>query len=126
MRAHSIPIKDLSEDMLNAWRRIQASTFYLRGPCFSPELFTTVAKYYDDIHVAVLLDDQEIIGFLPFLKDSKRSLAKPVPMCDYQMIISSAHRQWDVEQRGCRPVGSSADGNRRFAFFSAHKRITAE
>jgi CelD/BcsL family acetyltransferase involved in cellulose biosynthesis len=96
MRTTIVPASELSEDHKQQWCAIQEADPQLQGPCFRPELFTTLGCFRSDVFVAILEDGPGTLGFLPFLRDAHGRLAKPVPMCDYQAIISRNRQPWDV------------------------------
>jgi CelD/BcsL family acetyltransferase involved in cellulose biosynthesis len=94
-----IRAEELSEDLAQQWRNVQATNPALAGPCFRPELFAAVGRFRPDVRVAVLEDDrQSVAGFLPFLLDGRWPVAKPVPLCDYQAIIGPASHRWDARR----------------------------
>lgn len=95
MKVETILAKDLPGVLLAEWREIQLANPALAGPCFHPTLFRTVGEYIPDVALAVL-DDGSQRGFLPYQRDSSSRRALPVPMCDYQAIISRPGRSWDV------------------------------
>jgi CelD/BcsL family acetyltransferase involved in cellulose biosynthesis len=98
MKVVVIPIKELTESMKQSWLDIQASNPSFSGPCFHPELFVAVGKFCPDVYITVLHEENKIVGFLPFLKDQKSLVAKPIHFCDYQFIMSSKSRCWDIRR----------------------------
>lgn len=99
MHTTVIPIKELSQKMQEKWREIQAANINLSGPCFAPELFLAVGKYLPNVYVAILSENNKVLGFLPFFKEKNKllSIAKPIFLCDYQIIIGPASYKWDVK-----------------------------
>jgi CelD/BcsL family acetyltransferase involved in cellulose biosynthesis len=98
MRVQVIPIKELSENLKKGWLSIQASNQDLTGPCFHPELFVAVGKFNPQVYVTVLCDGKKSLGFLPFQKDQRLSIAKPIDFCDYDAIIGSKDDRWDIDK----------------------------
>ncbi len=96
MRVEVIQINALSDSLKQDWLRIQASNPSFAGPFFHPELFLTVAKYYPDLYLAILYKDNIVSGFLPFKKDHRNLVAKPIRFCNYEGIISSPEQYWDM------------------------------
>lgn len=98
MKTKILAVRDLPQDLVEAWVRAHAANPELRSPCFRPELFRAVANHFDDVYVG-LLDDGTQRGFLPFLRASGRMpSALPVPLCDYQAVIAPAPGRWDVRE----------------------------
>lgn len=98
MRVTTISIKEFSESMQQDWAGIQLLNPALAGPCFSPELYAAVGRSCPDVHVAIIHDEKKPVGFLPFLKDRRSGIAKPVPLCDYQAIIAPEGLRLDAER----------------------------
>lgn len=96
MRIDVRPITELSEEMKQRWLDIQSLNSNLSGPCFHPDLFRSVGKFCQDVYVALLYDKNDLIGFLPYLKDQKLSVAQPIEFCDYQAIIGPRSYPWDL------------------------------
>jgi CelD/BcsL family acetyltransferase involved in cellulose biosynthesis len=97
MRANVLPLRDLPASLKHRWREIQQNNPALAGPCFRPELFTAIGQFRRDAFVAVLEEGQPQ-GFLPFLRTGLLPIAKSIPMCDYQAIICTEARSWDVSE----------------------------
>lgn len=99
MRTTVIPINELSDSLKQDWLSIQASNYNLAGPCFHPELFIAVGKSLPDIYTAIIKKEGKVMAFLPFLRNSKDPfIAKPIPFCDYQTIISSHQQHWKLSK----------------------------
>jgi hypothetical protein len=96
MRVDVIPITDLSEGMKQRWLEIQTSNPNLTGPCFHPDLFLAVGKFFPGIYVALLYDNNNLTGFLPYLRNEKLSVAQRIDFCDYQAIIGPKSYLWDA------------------------------
>jgi CelD/BcsL family acetyltransferase involved in cellulose biosynthesis len=61
-----IAANDLTADQIAAWRRIRAADASFDSGYFSPEFALAVAKYRDDVKVAVLREREKDVGFFPF------------------------------------------------------------
>jgi hypothetical protein len=85
---------ELTEDMRRSWLDIKASNPLLEGPCFHPDLVSTVGAHLPDVHVAVLSDRQGIFGFFPFCR--QRTEAAPVEFCDFETVIRRSDRHIDM------------------------------
>jgi len=92
-----IPLKNLSQDMLQSWLDMQISNPDFAGPCFHPELFVAIGKYCPDTYVSIIKRGNEPVGYLPFAKDRRLAVARPVPICDYQFIMGSRSERWDIK-----------------------------
>ncbi len=98
MRVAVIPLTELSGSGQQRWCKIQTANPKLMGPCFRPELFAAVGQSYRDVQVAVVSDNEQPQAFLPFLKDRRFKIAEPVPLCDYQAVISAPSNGWDIRE----------------------------
>ncbi len=78
--------EDLPEHVKNAWRELRASNPRLYSPYFHLDYTLTVARLRDDVKIAVLEEDNEIVAILPFQGER---FARPVgaPMTDYHGLI---------------------------------------
>jgi len=97
MRVDVIPILELSEGMKHRWLKFQDSNSNLTGPCFHPDLFLAVGKFCKDVYVAQIYDKDELIGFLPYLRNQEKSSAQTIDFCDYQAIIGPMSQCWNAE-----------------------------
>ena len=95
---------ELSPELEQQWRAVQARNTELASPYFCPEFTQAVAATRADVFVAVLRDRQAIIGFFPFQR-SRRGVGRPVggPINDCQGVIIEREVEWPVEQlmRAC-------------------------
>jgi len=98
MRIEVVPISELSEDMRNRWLEIQSFNSNLMGPCFHPDLFLAVGKFCQNVYVALLYEKNDLMGFLPYLRNRRLSTAQTIDFCDYQAIIGPKSHHWEVEK----------------------------
>ena len=69
----------------------------LDSPALRPELFTTVGKHNPIVRVGIAEQAGEVTHFLPFVRTTGLApLAGPVPICDYQALISAPGSQIDL------------------------------
>lgn len=85
-----IPGRDLTAAQIMRWREIQASSASLASPYFCPEFTQAVAAVRNDVFVAVIHRDQEIIAYFPFQR-GKLGLAAPVGgnLSDFHGLIAT-------------------------------------
>ena len=91
MRVEVINARELDASVEATWRSIQADNPLLAGPYFSVQYTKLAAEVRADVFVAVVEDEGESIGFLPFQRTFGR-VGRPVsgPMSDYQGFICRA------------------------------------
>jgi CelD/BcsL family acetyltransferase involved in cellulose biosynthesis len=95
---------ELGEDQLNAWRTFQVQTPALGNPFLAPEFAVVVGRIRSATRVAVLEDDNAIVGFFPF---ERRSMGYGVPIApgltDCQGLVHAPGLEWDAGQllRAC-------------------------
>lgn len=94
MHVENISAHELSDEHWAAWVDIQESNRSLDSPYFRPEFTEAAAHVRDNVEVAVLLDDNRPVGFLPYERSGR--LAKPVGgiLSDFQGLI--ARSDFDV------------------------------
>jgi CelD/BcsL family acetyltransferase involved in cellulose biosynthesis len=91
MQVEVINARELDAGLEAEWRAIQADNPLLAGPYFSVQYTKLAAEVRHDVFVAVMRDEGEVIGFLPFQRTFGR-VGRPVsgPMSDYQAFICRA------------------------------------
>ncbi|MEO8494730.1 MAG: GNAT family N-acetyltransferase [Planctomycetota bacterium] len=89
----------LSAEELAAWANFQEGSPEFESPYFRPEFSAAVAAIRDDVEVAVLLEDEQPVGFLPFQRSGTHG-AKPVGgrLSDYQAVIGRPGLEFDATQ----------------------------
>jgi CelD/BcsL family acetyltransferase involved in cellulose biosynthesis len=87
---------DLTPAELEVWLDIQERTGVYDSPFFRPEFTRCVAAVHDDVEIAVLIQDGQTVGFLPFQR-GKLNLGKPVggKLSDYHGPILRQTAQLD-------------------------------
>ncbi len=91
-----IKAAELDETLVARWRELQDGDPALANPYFAVDYFQSVAAVRDDVHVAVIEEDDDVIGFFPY-QSANGVVAEPVGgrLSDYQGIIGLPGRRWD-------------------------------
>ena len=76
----------LPERVKDAWQKLRQSNPKLYSPYFHLDYTLTVAALRDDVKIAVLEDDDEIVAILPF-QGERFALPVGAPMTDYHGLI---------------------------------------
>ncbi|MGD0561247.1 MAG: GNAT family N-acetyltransferase [Streptosporangiaceae bacterium] len=99
MKAFPVRPQELGTTELTTWRSMQRQTQALANPFLTPEFALAVGEHRPGTRVAVLIEDQEVIGFFPF---EKRRLNTAVPLCGWlspcQGVIHSPAAEWDCQE----------------------------
>ena len=96
---------ELGPAEIAAWRCMQRATPSLANPFLSPEFAVAAGRFRPGARVAVLVDDQSIVGFFPF---ERRRFGMGVPiggwLNPYQGVIHVPGAEWDPREllRGCQ------------------------
>src|ERR1700674_3266541 len=87
MSVRLISGRELTPELITAWRTLQATDDHLSGPFFCPEFTATIAQSKDGVRVAVC-EEEEIEAFLPF--EAVGSVGKPVGclISDFQGLVA--------------------------------------
>jgi CelD/BcsL family acetyltransferase involved in cellulose biosynthesis len=82
-------VNDLSEAEWRLWGEMQRDNPALDSPYFRAEFVRAVAEVRVDVHVTVLRENGNTVGFFPFQR-GKLNLGKPVAgkLSDYHGVIS--------------------------------------
>lgn len=98
MKIRIFPAAELPAEHLARWSRLQTEQVSLTNPFFRPEFTQAVASVRDDVQVAVLEEDHEPVGFLPF--EHVRRLGKPVGshINEFQGAIARPNLAWCPQQ----------------------------
>lgn len=103
---------ELRSEQIALWRSIQRSNPDLDNPCFAPEFVHAVAVARGDVEVAVLHENNAIVGFFPF---QRKSWHRAVPVggivSDYHGIICRPGFQLDPREllKACNLVAWDFD-----------------
>jgi hypothetical protein len=68
VRVNVIHPAELGSAEIESWHRMQQATLSLRHPFLSPEYAITVGRYRPESRVAILAEDNDVIGFFPLEK----------------------------------------------------------
>lgn len=97
------PARLLPEE-LAAWARFQEQSPEFDSPYFRPEFSEAVAAVRRDVEVAVLVEDEQPVGFLPFQRAGAHG-ARPVGgrLSDYQAVVGRPGLDFDAAElvRAC-------------------------
>jgi CelD/BcsL family acetyltransferase involved in cellulose biosynthesis len=86
------------------WRELQDADPALASPYLCPELTAAAAAVRDDVHVGVLREGGEIVGFFPFQRSTDEDgTVVAAGVSDYQAVIAARGVRWSAEEllRGC-------------------------
>jgi CelD/BcsL family acetyltransferase involved in cellulose biosynthesis len=107
MKISVIKGAELSSEDVDRWRGFQRADPTLASPYFCPEFTQAVSAERDDVFVARLEADGEVVGYFPFQR-RRFGFGSPVggSLCDYHGVIARRGLAWRVEElmRGCRLV----------------------
>lgn len=104
MKVSLVRPNELGRDEIAAWRSMQRATPYLDNPFLSYEFALAVGRFRPCTQVAVLTEDQSIVGFFPF---ERRRCRLGVPVCGWlnscQGVVHAPEVKWDprVLLSGC-------------------------
>jgi CelD/BcsL family acetyltransferase involved in cellulose biosynthesis len=92
-------VERLSPAMLAFWSELQQADASLESPFFRPEYMQLVASVRDDVEVALLYDETELVGFFPFQRGTHQ-VAIPVGgwFSDYHGVIAKAGLEYSPQQ----------------------------
>jgi CelD/BcsL family acetyltransferase involved in cellulose biosynthesis len=92
-----LPAKALTQDHIQTWRTLQQANPTLSSPYFCPEFTLLSASVRDDIFVTVIKENEDIVGFFPWQRQSQHH-ARPVAgtLSDYHGLISAPDLPVDV------------------------------
>jgi CelD/BcsL family acetyltransferase involved in cellulose biosynthesis len=94
----------LSKEEFAAWAQFQEQSPEFDSPYFRPEFSQAVAAVRSDVEVAVMMEQHQLVGFLPFQRTGGHG-ARPVGgrLSDYQAIIGRRGVTFDVREllRSC-------------------------
>ena len=102
MKIQVVRPEELGPAELAAWRRMRHETPGLASPFLAPEFTRAVGGVRDDARVAVLEQDQEIVGFFPFHR-RRFGVGSPIALADAQALIHAPGVTWDAREllAGC-------------------------
>lgn len=108
MRVRTVSIGDMTEDLVAKWNAWAAPQGRLVSPYFRFEFTAAIARARDDVRIAFIEDDGEIVGVFPH-HAPRDGVIRPIgaPMSDYQGVIAREGVRIDLH-RLVRAVGGSA------------------
>src|SRR5262245_16403971 len=88
MKITLISARELSDDLVEIWGRLQCTNADLDSPYFHPRFTSVIASVRDDVEVAIAESDRRIVAFFPFQRE-RGVVGQPVGGCisDYQGLI---------------------------------------
>lgn len=91
MHIRVVPARHLTSDLCARWSDIQRANPQLASPYFRPEFTQLVAEVRDDVEIAVIEHEGDVVGFLPFQRQG-RVHAQPVAgrLSDFHGVIAAA------------------------------------
>ncbi|MEQ8787169.1 MAG: GNAT family N-acetyltransferase [Pirellulaceae bacterium] len=95
MNTYRIPAAELSDDLVAAWSRWQRADASLDSPFYRPEYTRAVAQHRDDVFVAVIEEEGQPAGVLPYqLADN--GCVEPVGgvLTDFQGAVTRGGLSW--------------------------------
>ena len=91
-----IPARAMTSQLKEKWSLLQQSDSNFASPFFCPEFTSSLALYRNDIYIAFMEENGDVVGFFPF-RLGKYSIAKPLCMSDYQGIVVKKGVSWKIE-----------------------------
>jgi CelD/BcsL family acetyltransferase involved in cellulose biosynthesis len=96
--------QDLGASEVTAWRRMQRSGGDLDNPFLSPAFTIAAGRVRPNARVAVLEEENDIVGFVPF-EQSRFRIGRPIAagVSDAQAVIHVPGLEWDALDllKGC-------------------------
>ncbi len=86
---------ELGEPEKGRWRELQLSTPTLASPCFSCGFTVAVAAVRSDVRVAILEQDNRVVGFFPHQQRWSAGEAVGGRLSDHQGVIATPGTCWD-------------------------------
>lgn len=77
------------------WRELQQANPALAGPCFSWQFTAAAAAVRPDVRIAILEDEERVVGFFPF--QQRYGAGEPVGgrLSDHHGVIAAPGTRWD-------------------------------
>jgi len=98
MKISVISPTDLGQSERTRWRELQRSSPVLGSPCFSWEFTAAAGAARDDVRIAVLEEDDRIVGFFPH--QQRWGMGAPVGgrLADHQGVIATPGTRFDWDE----------------------------
>lgn len=104
MKITIVPARALAPEHAAQWSRVQEADPALESPFLRPEFTQAVAAVRDDVHVAILEEKGDRVGFFPFQR-SRFGAGRPVGdwLNDLQGVVARDAIAWDAVEliRAC-------------------------
>lgn len=71
MRIEAINAEDLCGSLLEDWDRVRSNMAVYGSPYFDAEFIKAVSRVRDDVRIAIAIEDDEIVSFLPIQQNSR-------------------------------------------------------
>lgn len=90
---------ELTDSQRSLWMGMRAQNPALYSPYFHPDYAQIISQLQDDAYIALIHENETLIGFLPFQQRRKNASARPIgaPMTDYHGIISQSTPSFGLE-----------------------------
>jgi CelD/BcsL family acetyltransferase involved in cellulose biosynthesis len=85
---------ELSPAQWERWREIQSADANLENPFFSPEFTQCVAAVRKDVEVALIHNDDRLVGFFPLQRDGRQAHPVCGRLSEYHGVIADASADW--------------------------------
>lgn len=99
MNFRTLPAASLSAEQIATWKELQASNPALNSPYFCPGYTLAVARTRAHVHVTLLEEGLQTVGFFPF-EIAGGGVAQPVgeTVCDLQGVIAAQGLDFDAQE----------------------------
>jgi CelD/BcsL family acetyltransferase involved in cellulose biosynthesis len=89
--------RELRDDQWIAWATLQTNNSHFDSAFYAPDLAWLVSTVREDVEVAVMTDDDETVGFFPFLR-SPRGVGGAIAgrLTEFQGPITRQGLEWDL------------------------------
>lgn len=95
MKIRLLAATDVDAALCARWRDLQRKNPALASPFYGPEFTHAVAAVRPDVHVALLEDAGEVIGFFPHQRQHGRGLPVGAHFSDHHGVVAAPGTRWD-------------------------------
>ncbi|HYU35032.1 MAG TPA: GNAT family N-acetyltransferase [Thermoanaerobaculia bacterium] len=89
---------ELTAGLKQRWSELQESDPKFASPYLCPDFTAAAAAVRDDVHVGILHEDGEIVGFFPFQRAGDDGTVVAEGVSDYQAVIVAPGVRWTAEE----------------------------
>lgn len=90
---------ELTADLKRRWSELQEADPAFASPYLCPEFTAAAAAVRDDVHVGVLREGGEAVGFFPFQRGSEEDgTVVAAGVSDYQAVLVAPGVRWSAEE----------------------------